>query len=228
MCQIFIIQSGERQKLDQNYPGIGSVFLARQGQFFNKRHHRSVFVFVNIKLPDTQEFTTILRVVFKPQASQYPLTYFIGLSLDALGQLNTFIKLYRILSGFCTQWTFKATRITAKVFRDSSNSSLCIATLTTAANSPDIWAKFDSSTRQYMLQPSCFRKSATLSIGSTDCTEAGTLLRSVNTSARKREAGCDVIFCHIDFRPVALLCYNFEICCLCFFQFFQDLRRTKF
>ena len=36
------------------------------------------------KLPNIQEFTIILQVVFAPQASQYPLTYFVVLKLDIL------------------------------------------------------------------------------------------------------------------------------------------------
>jgi len=66
------------------------------------------------------------------------------------------------------------------------------------------------------------RKSVTPSDGSTDCAEAETLLSSVTTSQRKQEASWDVISCHIDLRTAARLCYNFEICCLCFFQFSEN------
>ena len=55
-----------------------------------------------------------------------------------------------------------------------------------------------------------------------DCTEAGTFLRSVTTSERKQEAYCHIIACYIEFRAAALLCCNFEICCVRFFQFAEN------
>ena len=84
MCQIFVIQSKEGQKLYKEYPILVQFFYQDMIVYATGDVSTQFLYLQSTKLPNIQEFTIILRVVFAPQASQYPLTYFVVLKLDIL------------------------------------------------------------------------------------------------------------------------------------------------
>ena len=85
MCQIFVIQSKEGQKLYKEYPIVLVQFFYQDMIVYATGDVSTQFLYLqSTKLPNIQEFTIILRVVFAPQDSQYSLTYFVVLKLDIL------------------------------------------------------------------------------------------------------------------------------------------------
>ena len=66
MCQIFMIQSKEGQKLYKEYPILVQFFYQDMIVYATGDVSTQFLYLQSTKLPNIQEFTIILRVVFAP------------------------------------------------------------------------------------------------------------------------------------------------------------------